>query len=464
VSTYRLLILCGLLLAGTTFADERSQMREFPMPASVQLTGADDAGATKVYIVQLKAPSAAEFHASAKSSVSSKMALASRSSPLAFDKNSAAIQSYTQQLTSEQEKVLGSVGGTPNKIYSYKYSLNGFAASMTPVQADKLRNDDRVLRVWEDEIRPLATRSSPTFLGLFDRDVGLRGAPGLDGDGIVIGVIDSGIAPNHPALRDIREADRPTVCKSNWAQASFLGLWLCRKFDVRDDTLVFDPPEDWNGVCETGDGFTADDCNNKLIGARFFVDGAQATLPIDPDELFSPADVYGHGTHVATIAAGNKTNASIFGTLLGSVQGIAPKARVSIYKACWIRSGETDSTCNTSDLANAIDAAVADGVHVINYSVGSSLSEVTAPDDIALIAATKAGIVTVVAAGNEGPNLYTIGSPAGNPAIITVAASSREGSHSLEAMQVTQPSSVAGRYAVKEASFTPALSDRDPIV
>lgn len=461
---FKLILLCGLFLAGTTHADDRSRLREVPTPVGMHLAGSEDPASSKVYIVQLKTPSAAEFHAAARTGGTSKPARAFGAAPPApFNKNSAAIQGYTQRLVVEQDAVMASIGGSPQKIYSYQYSLNGFAARMTAVQADKLRSDDRVLRVWEDEIRTLATRSSPSFLGLFEKNVGLRGTPGLDGDGIVIGVIDSGIAPNHPALQDTRSADRPGLCRSDWAESSLLGQWLCRRFKVREDTLDFEPPENWNGVCETGPGFTAEDCNNKVIGARFFVGGAQASLAIDPDDLLSPADFHGHGTHVATIAAGNKTNASIFGSMLGSVQGIAPKARISVYKACWVRVGEISSTCNTSDLTNAIDMAVADGVHIINYSVGSSLGVATAPDDIALLAAAKAGILTVVAAGNEGPNFETIGSPAGNPAVITTAASSRDGEHSLEAMQVTSPASVADRYAVREASFTPPLQDIDPV-
>jgi hypothetical protein len=102
-------------------------------------------------------------------------------------------------------------------------------------------------------------------------------------------------------------------------------------------------------------------------------------------------------------------------------------------------------------------------VHIINYSVGSSLRTAIAPDDIALMAATKAGILAAVAAGNEGPNLGTIGSPAGAPWVITAAASSRDGQRFEEALEVLSPPTVAGKYAVKEASFTPRLIDNDPI-
>ena len=69
-----------------------------------------------------------------------------------------------------------------------------------------------------EAVRPLATTHSPAFLGLFDADNGLRSVEGLDGDGIVIGVIDSGVTPEHPALQDTREADRPSTCSSrSWA-------------------------------------------------------------------------------------------------------------------------------------------------------------------------------------------------------------------------------------------------------
>ena len=149
--------------------------------------------------------------------------------------------------------------------------------------------------------------------------------------------------------------------------------------------------------------------------------------------------------------------------MLGRVEGIAPRARVAVYKACWLRPGTTRATCNTSDLALAIDTAVADGVDIINYSVGNTRRDVTAPDDLALMAAAKAGVFPVVAAGNEGPALGTIGSPAGAPWVMTTAASSRDGQFAVEAMQVDAPASIAGRYEVREASFTPALVTAGPV-
>src|SRR5690606_28803804 len=278
------------------------------------------------------------------------------------------------------------------KIYSYRYALNGFAAKMTPADAAMLERQPEVLHVWEDEVRPLATSDSARFLGLFEPEVGLRTA-GFDGEGVIVGVIDSGVAPGHPALSDKREADRPRACRSRWAEASLLGRWLCRRYDRLEDEGVYDPPLDWNGICQAGTEFPPSACNNKMIGARWFADGARAGGPVDPGQISSAHAVAGHGTHTAATAAGNRVRASVFGTALDRVEGIAPRARVAVYKACWLRPGDLRASCNTSDLANAIDAAVADGVDIINYSVGSSIVPVTAPDDVALMNPAKAGVL-----------------------------------------------------------------------
>jgi subtilisin family serine protease len=428
---------------------------------NLQLAGSEDPATQKTFIVQLRAAPAAENNAAVRRSTNK---FAATSGPRQrFDKHSSSVRAYTAALREQQDQVLQKAGSDVQQVYSYVYGLNGFAARMTPAQAHKLQHLPEVKAVWEDEIRPLATNFSGEFMELFDGTAGLRGAEGLTGDGVVIAFIDSGVYPEHPALADTKEADRPRACRSTWGESSLLGRWLCRRYRRADDQVLFEAPEDWSGVCQTGERFEETDCNNKLIGARWFIDGAQNSGPIDSGEILSPRDVDGHGTHTATTAAGNIVDAAIFGTRVGRVEGMAPRARIAVYKACWLRPGDQRASCNTSDLARAIDAAVADGVDIINYSVGSSMDRVSAPDDLALMAATKAGVVSVVAAGNEGPNLGTIGSPAGGPWVITAAAATREGELSREAMQVQSPPSIAAKYAVREANFTPPLADGDPI-
>jgi subtilisin family serine protease len=443
----RLILLCALLSCSVNgLAQPESVLRD-ASKMTVRMAGNDNPEQTKVYIVQLRTPPAVDKHVPYTK----------------FDKNNPSVKAHAARLEQEQELVLAKAGPGAQKIYSYKYGLNGFAARMSVTQAQKLEHEAEVLNIWEDEIRPMATRHSPSFLGLFDAENGLRSVEGLDGEGVVIGIIDSGISPEHPALQDTRQADMPSACRGSWAETTLLGRWLCGRYRKADDVVVFDEPENWNGACIAGERFDADDCNNKLIGARWFIDGAVETGPIDADEIRSPRDADGHGTHTATTAAGNRTSASIFGTLIGDIEGIAPKARVASYKACWLRPGDTRASCNTSDLANAIDSAVADGVDVISYSVGSSLTRTIAPDDVALMAAAKAGVLAIVAAGNEGPNLGTIGSPAGAPWVVTAAASTRDGESNVEAMEITAPPGLAGKYAVKEANFTPPLDEVDPI-
>ncbi len=410
----------------------------------------------KLYIVQLRRPGAAEHFAKSRAAgrpVSSKVMQSD-----GFRRDAPMVKSWIAGIDTLQNGLLAKTAPGTRTVYDYRYGFSGFAAPLTPAQAERLRHRPEVAGVWEDEIRPLATNESPSFLGLFDNGDGLAGALGLDGEGIVIGVIDSGITPDHPSFADTREADKPRLCRTSFAR-SFLGLWLCREYEIRDDVLVFEPPGDWDGICESDESFPETACNNKLIGARFFVDGAQETGELDPGEFLSPKDADGHGTHIASIAAGNPVQASIAGTVLGRIQGMAPMARVAVYKACWLRPGDTRASCNTSDLARAVDAAVADGVDIINYSVGNSLATVTGPDDVALLAAAKAGIFTAVAAGNDGPGLRTIGSPGSSPWVTTVAASTRSGTLFTEAMEITSPPSLAGKYASREAAFTPQLED-----
>jgi subtilisin family serine protease len=450
-----------MLLSFGTLAEYESELRDAGSLGAIRLAGSEDPSARKVYIVQLAMPSAADFHATRVSSAAK--AATQRVSRVRFDKTDPEVQGYTDRLRLAQDRVIARAGDDTRLIHRYRFGLNGFAAEMHPSQAHKLASLPEVLHVWEDEIRPLATNYSLDFLGLFDRDVGLRRAPGLAGEDIIIGVIDSGIAPEHKALSDTKEADRPRACQGDWAENSLLGKWLCHRFKKREDVLVFEPPENWNGECVAGEQFAETDCNNKLIGARFFIEGALASGPIDEGEIRSARDVDGHGTHTATTAAGNRVKASIFGTFIDRIEGVAPRARVAVYKACWLRPGDQRASCNTSDLANAIDAAVADGVDIINYSVGSSLLRLTAPDDLALMSATKAGVLAVVAAGNEGPNLGTIGSPAGGPWVITAAASSRDGKSATEALEIKSPPALAGKYAAREANFTPPLREHGSI-
>jgi hypothetical protein len=166
--------------------------------------------------------------------------------------------------------------------------------------------------------------------------------------------------------------------------------------------------------------WSQDDCNNKLIGARYYLDGFGHHGIIQNDYI-SARDKDGHGSHTASTVAGNaEVSAFIMGGDLKLISGMAPRARVAMYKACW-----NDAGCFTSDLTMAIDQAVADGVDVINYSIGSSATTL-GPDGIAFLFAADAGVFVATSAGNAGPGPSTLGSPSWIPWLTTVGASTQD--------------------------------------
>jgi hypothetical protein len=171
-----------LLAAASAHAQQQPAIQD---AGNLHLTGVEDPATSKTFIVQLASPSAAEHHALIfrAPSVAASAPDDSGSFPR-LEKDSAAIQAYTSRLEEEQQQVLSQAGGDTQQIYSYKYSLNGFAARMSIAQAQKLAGLPDVLNVWEDEVRPLATNHSAIFLDLFDIDNGLRSKQALDGEDV----------------------------------------------------------------------------------------------------------------------------------------------------------------------------------------------------------------------------------------------------------------------------------------
>jgi hypothetical protein len=144
VKLIRITILFALLIAGAATADNESRLREGGPPTGIRLAGTEDptgirlAGTedalseSKVYIVQMRTPSAAEYHVTTSTSVAGKPTPGRSLSLPRFDKNSSAIETHTQRLAAEQAKVISSIGPNIEPIYSYRYAMNGFAARMTP--------------------------------------------------------------------------------------------------------------------------------------------------------------------------------------------------------------------------------------------------------------------------------------------------------------------------------------------
>jgi subtilisin family serine protease len=316
--------------------------------------------------------------------------------------NAGSVRRYVSFLDASHGRAAASVGA--ELIYHYRYSFNGFAALMTGAEAAALSGRADVIAVWADEFRQPVTDNSPEFLGLTDPEGGLWEDLGLTGEDVIVGVIDTGIWPEHPSFSDQTDlADRPGS-------------------SGKDSQAYGPPPSGWHGSCQSGEQWSQDDCNNKLIGARFFHDGfTNHEINISGDYL-SARDADGHGSHTSSTAAGNAgVSAEVFGVDRGVVSGIAPRARIAMYKACW-----ADSGCAVSDLTAAIDQAVADGVDVINYSIGGGSTSLLTADAVSFLFAADAGVRIATSAGNSGPGASTLGNPAVVPWLTSVGANTQD--------------------------------------
>ncbi|KAL1554438.1 subtilisin-like protease SBT1.6 [Salvia divinorum] len=262
-------------------------------------------------------------------------------------------------------------------LHVYDTVFHGFSAVLTHFQASSVLKHPSVLTAFEDRRRQLHTTRSPQFIGLRNQR-GLWSESDYGSD-VIIGIFDTGIWPERRSFSDLN-----------------LGP----------------VPKRWRGTCEAGVRFNLRNCNRKIVGARFFDKGHQAASGFggfvgginETVEFRSPRDADGHGTHTASTAAGRYAfKASMEGYAAGIAKGVAPKARLAVYKVCW-----KDAGCFDSDILAAFDAAVNDGVDVISISIGGG-EGISSPyylDPIAIGAygAVSRGIFVSSSAGNEGPN------------------------------------------------------------
>ena len=110
------------------------------------------------------------------------------------------------------------------------------------------------------------------------------------------------------------------------------------------------------------------------------------------------------------------------GRSFGLTSGIAPAAKLSVYKVCWEDTDPNTGGCYSSSSVAAVDQAIEDGVDVLNYSISGSATSVIDPVSIAFLNAASAGIFVAASAGNSGPTASTVNH--GGPWVTTVAASS----------------------------------------
>ncbi|TCJ21627.1 serine protease [Microbacterium sp. PI-1] len=375
------------------------------------------AGTPGHYIVVMKADPLATYEGDVKGLKATKPAEGEQ-----LETQSQDSQRYVKHLESEQTDLVSDIGVTPDT--TYQVVLNGFSADLSGEQVDALRASKDVLGVYPDEIRHPDAQTSTDFLGLGDDRKGRGGVwqqtGGVDkaGEGVVVGVIDTGIAPEHPSFdgkklkKQKKQHDRHKG-KQPYTDGKYVYF---DKSDGGQFQSAMVEAQDWDKR----------DYSSKLIGGQYFYAGAEAAGFDFQYDYLSPRDGDGHGSHTASTAAGNfKVKASIEDVDFGTVSGVAPGAKVAAYKACYVGPDPavtTDDICALSDLVAAIDQAVADGVDVINYSIGGgAASTVMAPEDLAFFNAAAAGVFVATSAGNDGPDPVT--ADHASPWYTTVAAS-----------------------------------------
>lgn len=331
------------------------------------------------------------------------------------DPGSRAAMRYRTYLARQQTAAAARVGVTPTGRYSV--ALNGFTARLSAGQVAQLRASKGVLSVSRNTVRKATDQTNNVdFLGL-SGSMGVWSALGgasRAGRGVVVGVIDSGVWPEAKSFAGSALGTAPPTAADPHRPYRVGNMIHLKKTDGSE----------FVGTCQTGERFVATACNTKLVGARYFGAAFLESYPqVDGTDFISPRGADGHGTHTASTAAGNAdVAASIEGRALGNISGVAPAAKVAIYKALWQGPDEASTGGSTSDIIQAIDAAVSDGVDVINYSVGgSSESSLVDPVQLAFLSAAAAGVFVAASAGNAGPGASTMDNTA--PWLTTVAAS-----------------------------------------
>ncbi|XP_077228827.1 subtilase family protein [Tasmannia lanceolata] len=290
-------------------------------------------------------------------------------------------------------------------LYSYKNSINGFAALLSAEEATKLLEMEEVVSAIPSQEKKFSMHTTRSWEFVASEE----GLPesieeGLlsrakHGKDIIVGLLDSGIWPESKSFSD-------------------KGMGPI--------------PKRWKGICQSGDSFNSSHCNKKLIGARYYLNAYEKVYgPLNTSaEYRSPRDHDGHGTHTSSTVGGRRVPgvSALGGFAYGTASGGAPLVRLAMYKVCWpIPHGDPagSDTCMEADMLAAIDDALGDGVDILSISIGTVGTPPEYKEDgiaMGALHAAKRNVVVVCSGGNSGPTPATVSNLA--PWILTVGASS----------------------------------------
>ncbi|MHA7240934.1 S8 family serine peptidase [Arthrobacter sp. TMS1-12-1] len=327
------------------------------------------------------------------------------------------VKQYSKFLEAKQQEVAAAENIEINRTYTA--AINGFAADLSADQAIELAKSDKVLMVAPD-VENAPDYSTIDFLGLNGNKGAWKtqfGGEKNAGKGTVVGVIDTGYAPDNPFFAGTPVKALPGNAKPKVGEPYLDAAGEIAVLKADGTTFV--------GDCQVGQDFDGSLCNSKVVSAQYFADAFIASVPADkraPEEVLSPVDIDNHGTHTASTAAGKAgVTQTVDGRNFGVSSGVAPEAKISVYKTCWEDKDPNTGGCYSSASVDAINQAILDGVDVLNYSISGSTTTTTDPVSLAFLSATSAGIFVAASAGNSGPTASTVNH--GAPWMTTVAAS-----------------------------------------
>jgi hypothetical protein len=306
---------------------------------------------------------------------------------LRLDTKSTEARSYVGYLQQRQRKLeqqmSGMVGRTLAVRQRMQHAINAVVVDMTSDEAERVRKMSDVMLVEAYHEYKMDTDTGPALIGAPLIWNGMN--PGrYKGEGMVVGMIDSGI---------------------NFGSPSFAGT------DPVDSYVHINPlgANTYLGTCITG-GDDAGRCNGKLIGGYDFVCGAPGNQCGVTSVLEEPGfgDTNGHGSHTASTAAGN-TRDVVFSGSPRRISGVAPRANIIAYDVCYTNTSTNQGLCPNASTLAAVNQAVADGVvDVINYSISGGTEPWTEAVSLAFLSAADAGIYVATSAGNSGPGPNTV--------------------------------------------------------
>ncbi len=292
------------------------------------------------------------------------------------------------------EQIRAALGRSPRVVFHYRAAANGVAVRMSSTEARIVAGLPGVKRVTQDRIYRQDTDRGPIWIGapsIWDGSAS-AGMGMIRGEGVIIGVIDSGVNMDHDSF------------------AATGGDGFTHTNPFGSGTFV--------GWCDSGNpNFDPSYvCNDKLIGAWDYTESVCGAIPACA-ESDGPEDDNGHGSHTASTSGGNVL-------LSPAISGVAPHANLITYDVCYTDTGTGQGLCPFAPIAAAIDQTVIDGVDAINFSISGGGNPWAGDADTFFLGAVAAGIFPAASAGNAGPGPSTVAHL--GPWVATIAASTHD--------------------------------------